>query len=234
VVEAITNGGLDLNTWDGCLRALHLSLSMVNMLRAGETLDTGDGPDPAKCLRVKHLAGYAGGSETPVGPGEQADELVQFQPFSKADQDGSGAVTNVYADANDSPACTVRLYNRLRALDPGFFSKENGDAFLFTLANGQVMGYGPQEKLLRGGAERLGFNPMGISLHSLRAGGATAMWHAGYNTFAIQGRGRWRSDAYKVYIWEGRERARDVATQVWASRPSLLAALRQRATQAGF
>jgi hypothetical protein len=126
------------------------------------------------------------------------------------------------------------LFNRLRTLDPSFFTEANGEAFVFTLASGKVLEVGPQERLLKAAAARLGFPPAGISLHSLRAGGATAMWHAGFETYAIQGRGRWRSDAYKTYIWEGRDRARDVATRVWASRPSLLAALRQRAAAAGF
>ena len=58
------------------------------------------------------------------------------------------------------------------------------------------------------------------------------MWHAGYDTFEIQRRGRWRSDAFKTYILEGRGRARDVATRMWASRPSLLAALKHRANAA--
>ena len=203
IVEAIDHGGLDLETWDGALRAMHLSLSMVNMLRAGEVLDTGSGPDPDKCLWVKNLIGFAGGGDTPAGPDEEVDELVQYQTTSKADQGGAGAITNLFADSNVSSACTVALFNRLRAIDPTFFTKANGDAFVFTLSSGAVLGVGPQELLLKNAAARLGFQPAGISLHSLRAGGATAMWHAGFETYAIQGRGRWRSDAYKTYIWEG-------------------------------
>jgi hypothetical protein len=234
VVEAIVNGGLDLWRWDDCLRAFHLSLSMVNMLRAGETLDTGSGPDPVHCLRVKDLVGYCRGSETPARIDEEVDELVQYQVRSKADQEGRGAITNVFADENRSPACTVALFNRLRAIDPTFFSEPNREAFVFTMASGKVLKFDGQEKLLKAGAVRLGFKSAGISLHSLRAGGATAMWHAGFDAYAIQGRGRWRSNAYKTYIWDGRERARDVATRVWASRPSLLASLRQRAAAAGL
>jgi hypothetical protein len=156
------------------------------------------------------------------------DELVEMESSSKAGQEGMGAMNNVYADDTGSPACTVMLYNKLRAMNPGYFDEANDEGFLCTLANGELLKGHVVEKMLKDAAVRLRFSPAGFTLHSLRSGGATAMWHAGYEAFAIQSRGRWRSDAFKTYIWDGRERARDVATRMWASRPSLLAALRQR------
>ncbi len=50
VVDAITNGGLDLDQWDGCLTAFGISYNF-NLLQRGITsLDTGSGPCPQACV----------------------------------------------------------------------------------------------------------------------------------------------------------------------------------------
>ena len=136
---------------------------------------------------------------------------------------------NIYEDENHSPTCAVALYNRLRQIRPDAFDVSHGEEYLFTLDDGSVVKPEPLVVLLKDAAVRIGFDPEGIRLHSLRAGGATALWHAGFDTFTIQGRGKWRSDAFKSYIWDGREKARDVATRMFAARSSLLATMRHRA-----
>ena len=40
------------------------------------------------------------------------------------------------------------------------------------------------------------------------------MWAAGYSVEEIQRRGRWVSQCFRIYIWEGRQRAKRVATQM--------------------
>ena len=62
-------------------------------------------------------------------------------------------------------------------------------------------------KLLKESAVRLGADPKTVGTHSLRAGGATAMYHAGYSPTQIQMRGRWVSDCWLQYIWKGRDEA---------------------------
>ena len=136
---------------------------------------------------------------------------------------------NIYEDENHSPTCAVMLYNRLRQMQPDAFDESRGEEYLFTLEDGSVVTPEPLVELLKDAAVRIGFNHDGIRLYSLRAGWATAKWHAGFVTFTLQGRGKWRSDAFKSYIWDGREKARDVATRMFAARPSLLAAMRHRA-----
>ena len=210
VIDAIDNGGLNLNTWDGLMKAFALSYMFIFLKRAGEGLDTGRG-GRAHCMTRGDLVGLCGGGDVSPPAGQPVDELLEYQRSGKADQEERGAINNVYADEEGSSGCTVKLYNQVRAMNPAYFAPENDKKFLFTMSDGSLLKTGPLEKLLKDGAERLGFNRDGITLHSLRAGGATAMWHAGYSTYAIQGRGRWRSDASKTYIWEGREHARDVA-----------------------
>lgn len=48
--------------------------------------------------------------------------------------------------------------------------------------------------------ECLGHNPHDYSLHSLRAGGATAAYHAGVDTERIKRHGTWRSDCFWSYV----------------------------------
>ena len=60
-----------------------------------------------------------------------------------------------------------------------------------------------KEKLqhhLKNAAASEGFNPADFTSHSLRAGGASAMYHNGFSAEEIQRRGRWVSDVWKVYI----------------------------------
>ena len=42
-----------------------------------------------------------------------------------------------------------------------------------------------------------------VNTHSLRAGGATALFSAGVDWVAIQRRGRWKSFVFHQYIWHG-------------------------------
>jgi integrase len=48
--------------------------------------------------------------------------------------------------------------------------------------------------------QQAGITKTGISSHSLRRGGATALFRAGVRAESIMAHGRWSSDAYKAYI----------------------------------
>ena len=52
------------------------------------------------------------------------------------------------------------------------------------------------------GKEILGFNKEDIGLHSIRSGGAMAMFLSGTSVIVIQRVGRWSSEAFLEYIWE--------------------------------
>lgn len=53
--------------------------------------------------------------------------------------------------------------------------------------------------------EKIGLDPANYSGHSFRRGGATTMARAGVPPEIIQVQGRWRSDAYKLYVQIGVE-----------------------------
>ena len=50
------------------------------------------------------------------------------------------------------------------------------------------------------GKAQLGFDPNEIGLHSLRSGGAMAMFLSGISTIVIRRIGRWSSEAFLEYI----------------------------------
>ncbi|EGZ19599.1 hypothetical protein PHYSODRAFT_435673, partial [Phytophthora sojae] len=52
---------------------------------------------------------------------------------------------------------------------------------------------------LKHAAERVGHEPDSYGSHSLRSGGASALFNAGYDSLAIKLFGRWRSDAVERY-----------------------------------
>lgn len=54
-------------------------------------------------------------------------------------------------------------------------------------------------RAIRDGAESLGLEKELYTIHSLRAGGATALFGMGYDGLAVKTLGRWMSDAYLIY-----------------------------------
>ena len=51
------------------------------------------------------------------------------------------------------------------------------------------------------------------------------MWDVGFSVDEIKRRGRWASECWRVYTWEGRERGRGVASRMLGSAVSVMASL---------
>ena len=60
-----------------------------------------------------------------------------------------------------------------------------------------------------------------ISSHSLRIGGATAMYHTTGDLAKVKRYGRWSSDTFHDYLWESREPAKGMAKAMAADTSSL-------------
>jgi integrase len=89
-----------------------------------------------------------------------------------------------------------------RALDPAF---NTASSFVFPSSKNSKW----TDKQLTGNAfskrvkhwiGKLGLDPKDYAGHSLRRGGATALFRAGIPSEIIQAQGRWRSDCYKKYL----------------------------------
>ena len=75
---------------------------------------------------------------------------------------------------------------------------------------------------LRRAAVALGVDASQIGTHSLRFGGASALWAAYRDVGLIQRWGRWVSSAFHSYIWEPRTASRGVAAAMSAADLTLI------------
>ena len=60
-------------------------------------------------------------------------------------------------------------------------------------------------------AEEESLKPEEFGTHSLRFGGASALWAAYQDTTLVQRWGRWRSQAFQGYLWEAKDNAQGIA-----------------------
>ena len=60
-------------------------------------------------------------------------------------------------------------------------------------------------------AEEESLKPEEFGTHSLRFGGAPALWAAYQDTTLVQRWGRWRSQAFQGYLWEAKDNAKGIA-----------------------
>ena len=63
-------------------------------------------------------------------------------------------------------------------------------------------------------AKGLGLPEGDLGAHSLRFGGASALWAQYQDTSLVKRWGRWASDSFQTYIWEARETAKGVAQKM--------------------
>jgi len=214
---------LDVTSWDDLVLVTATSTAFGFLMRSAEYSRKGTSPDPEKCLRVEHVVCALGGSDCHAPRGVDCDEVVVFHPGAKNDWLGQGSSANIYADPGGSPLCVVRLFNLMRRAKPNYFSQHG--KHLFTLQDGSVLARTAVDVALKSAATRLRWPVDTVSTHSLRAGGATAMWAAGKSAEEIQRRGRWASQCFRIYIWESREKAATVAEAIYRGGVSLFAGL---------
>ena len=214
-----TRGGFTLVE---LLVAIALVMMSLFLLRSRKALRKGAHPDAKQCLRNMKIVLSRGGVALTGGDIQEADEVVLMQGKSKTDPNGQGSVANVF-EAEGDDLCLVALLRRLHRLEPTHFN--DPERHFFTLSDGQVLHRNVIADLLRAAAEAHGAPPGAASVISLRSGGASAMWDAGYSAEDIKRRGRWASDCYRRYVWEGHDRARDLATRMLGSKFTLMASL---------
>jgi hypothetical protein len=99
-----------------------------------------------------------------------------FIRADKTNQSGNGITLTIDVDEGN-PLCVVTMFNRLRRLNPTRFSPKNAQKCLFRTAQGAVLHKTAIQKLLKETSARFGFKPKDFTSHSLRAGGASAMYH---------------------------------------------------------
>ena len=177
-----------------------MSLAFFYLLRASEYLDAG---------YVGLERGLRGRDLRPLRLAEmrQADELTLFIRGSKTDVYNRGEYRNHYRTGLSLTAA-IELFEAFPTRFPG---GPEADDLLFRDKEGKPLPRALITVLIQKAAEALGEPEGSLGTHSLRFGGASALWAAFGNAALVKRFGRWTSESYQTYIWDARATSRDVA-----------------------
>ena len=126
---------------------------------------------------------------------ENPTHIILTLPASKTDPFRKGISITISA-APGRPTCPVTALKNLFSETPN----RSPNAPLFENPDGKPLSYNFFVDTIRVALESAGLNPKAYAGHSFRRGAASEAAAAGYSDYEIQLLGRWRSDAYKLYI----------------------------------
>jgi len=91
------------------------------------------------------------------------------------------------------------------------------DDYLLRGLDGDLIPREEVQAILQIAAEKTGAEPGEYGTHSLRFGGASALWAAFHDTGLVKRWGRWATDCFHTYLWEDRKGAEGIAEAMAAS-----------------
>jgi len=109
------------------------------------------------------------------------------------------------------------IYNMV----PLRFGEKTKENPLFLKESGDSIRREEIQHILELGAIALGINAERMGSHSLRIGGATALYHTVQDLEKVKRFGRWKSDAFHGYLWESHEPQRGLAKSMALDESSL-------------
>ena len=141
-----------------------------------------------------------------------ADELVLKIHGGKTDQFRRGEWRNhVRRKQKDASLCVVEAPVCYEKHVPERLRGSERHALLFVWRTGRFLVRGGIQTLLEHAAVAVGLPPDDIGTHSLRIGGASALWAAYKDSALVQRWGRWGSNAFHAYLWDARGVAKGVS-----------------------
>ena len=142
---------------------------------------------------------------------------------SKADVYNAGEVRNHWR-SGDPDLCVLEALEEVQRFFPERFGDGvEADLPICRLADGKPLRRSQIVALVAWAAEEEGYPSDRYGSHSLRVGGATALYHAGMPVEIIKRYGRWVSDSFQGYLWESDDDSRDLARKMAAQNSSLMA-----------
>ena len=189
-------------------------LGFFFLLRASEFLEVGYRL-PHRGLAGRHLVLQKQGR--PISRQElgTADELVITVQSSKTDIFNKGESRNHFKVPEEEPHSSLCVVKAVETLFHHFPDRMPGgidqDMPALTELDGKLMTRETVQTALQMAARALGFNEARLGSHSLRFGGASALWAAYHDSGLVRRWGRWASDTFQSYIWEGRKGSQGVA-----------------------
>ncbi|OLQ04789.1 hypothetical protein AK812_SmicGene12099 [Symbiodinium microadriaticum] len=189
-----------------------LCLAFFFLLRASEYLDTGY-HSPLRGLRGRDLRLSRGGKPCSLRDFEEAHELTVFIRGSKTDVYNRGEYRNHYKTG--LLLCSVTAATQLfKSFPLRFAVGPKEDELLFRDLEGKPLPRALVSILIRKAAEALGEPEGALGTHSLRFGGASALWAACGDAALVKPWGRWTSESFQTYIWDARATSKDVAKKM--------------------
>jgi hypothetical protein len=194
---------------DGQMTWAAILLAFFFPLRASEyCASDAVGTDTGKGVRGVDITFKKEGVE--VSPSETPDELVLCIRGSKTDQYNRGEFRNHFL-SGDADLCVVTAMARYAAAHPDRYRGEGALRPFFPLQRDKIA-----ETLVMAGRQ-CGCATGELGTHSLRIGGASALWNTFRDTALVQRWGRWASSAFQGYLWDSRALAEGVSGRTVAA-----------------
>ena len=181
-----------------------LCLAFFFLMRVGEYAHSG-GWDLQKVLTPADVRGKDQNRDC---RGYGGDEVQVFFKQSKADQEGFGCMRNHYRSGGE--LCPVKAMQYVYKRFPHRWEKE-ADRPLFRWGSGAPLTRAQIQAQLELAGAAAGLPPDRFRSHSLRIGGATALYHIFPDAEVIKRWGRWKSTAFQAYLWDANEQAQGVS-----------------------
>jgi hypothetical protein len=167
------------------------------MMRMKEFGVSSGAVDPDSVLRGQDVRLTAEGELNVKGT--PLEVSVSFRK-TKADQLAFG-IEQSLARSGDREVCPVAVMQRLRDVAPERFGQgPEAELPLFRWGNGKVLDRLQVQAILQDSAVACGLPPERFQSHSLRIGGATALYQSTGEIELVKRRGRWSSDAVHRYL----------------------------------
>ena len=168
-----------------------LLLGFFFLLRASEYLAPEAGERAAKGVRGVDVVPRLQGS--PIRSFALADEVVLTIRGSKTDHLNEGNVKNYFRAAGG--LCLIEALQHVHARAPERWQTERYDPLL-RWANGKPLCRQEVQAPIMQAAAVLGGDPARTGTHSLRFGGASALWAAYRDSAVVKRWGRWASETF--------------------------------------
>ena len=194
---------------DDAILWMTLNLAFFFLLRAGEYCKPGE-VDLDRVLRGVDVSQQNQGKW--ARHGTATETVVHFRK-QKSDQVAFGMNRTQYE--TKLPLCVVDAVERVRGLMPERFDGgAQAHLPLCRWSHGAMVRREEVQNVLQKAGAGVGLPPDRFKTHSLRIGGASALYHATGEIEVVKRYGRWTSGAFHGYLWDSAEQYRTVAKKM--------------------
>ena len=169
-----------------------LLTGVCGLFRLGELLVSSNKFHPERILRHGQISFFESAGGAPYA------RVWLYR--SKGDTYGDGVPVYIPAHVSDPRLCPVEWLKCVKRLTYNAALPNPDMAPLFIFPNGSLVKKRNFIRWLKGKLIGLGYDPKRYAGHSLRIGGAVSAQRAGIPDHVIRTLGRWKSDAYLLYI----------------------------------